>query len=82
VLLTGRLMKISGAHTKYNFHSLRRIKTSSSSAVSVISQTGGLHCALHMATFSDSVSHSNSRTHTLLNELKDNGLKGDLVDFV
>ena len=75
-------MKISGAHTRYNSHSSRRTKTSNSSAVSAISQTGGLHCALHMATLSHSFSHSNSRTHMLLDEIKDNGLKGDLVDFV
>lgn len=66
----------------YNTCCSKRTKTSSSSAVSVMSQTGVLHSALHMVTLSHSSRLSNSRTHTLLSELKDNGLKGDLIDFV
>ena len=75
-------MTILGARTKYNTRCSRHTKTSSSSAVSVMSQIGVLHSVSHMATLSLNLHLSNTRTHTLLSELKDNGLKGDLIDFV
>ena len=85
-LSTEMLMKTSGTRTKWNprwiTRCLRSTKSASSSAVNATSQIGVLHCAPHMAALSHSLRHSNFRTHALLNELRVNGLKGELVDFV
>jgi hypothetical protein len=49
--------------------------------VSAMSLTGMLHCTAH-GSFDPYLHLRNSRTHVLLSELKENGLKGELVDFV
>jgi hypothetical protein len=49
--------------------------------VSATSPTGALHCIAYISSIPQLTS-PNVRTHTLLNGLKENGLKGELVDFV
>jgi hypothetical protein len=48
--------------------------------VSATSQTGVLHCIAYSSFTLQLL--PNVRTHTLLNGLKENGLKGELVDFM
>jgi hypothetical protein len=48
--------------------------------VSATSPTGALHCIAYSYFILQLL--PNVRTHTLLNGLKENGLKGELIDFV
>jgi hypothetical protein len=79
-LLTARHMRILRTRTECHTRCSRRTKTSSSSAVSATSPTGALHCIAYSYFILQLL--PNVRTHTLLNGLKENGLKGELIDFV
>jgi hypothetical protein len=73
-------MKILGIRTKWTIRYSKCIKISSSSAVSATSRIGKLRRSLPVF-IAAWLRLPNSRTHMLLNYLKENGFKGELVDF-
>lgn len=79
-LSTEKRTKISEIHTGWTLGSLRLTKAASLSGASTISQIGK-PCMAGICSTCDSRA-LNLRMHALLNELKENGLKGDLVDFM
>ena len=81
MLSTERHMKISGITTGWIMPCSKPTKSSNPSVLNATSRIG-VQC--HILSFLQPATYvfSNSRTHRLLDELNENGLKGELVDFV